>query len=147
VVSRTRCRDSDGSVLLTRRFGQSDLADWGACIAKAPSTRLSVASSVYNVGNYFAGDPFHVTFVSEPDGSLRSLEIMGAEHLAVAVSPAYYERCGDDLGEYGRTVTVLLERELLVLQRLAERASTYFPGYGTDEDTVAEIAFVSGAPL
>ena len=136
------------AVLASRQFLQPNFGDWVRGLTETATTRESIASSVYSVGNCFAGDPFHVTFVAESYGSLRGLELMNGEILAVAVSVEALERFQDRFEASGQSITVLFDDELLALQSLAECASQYFPGYGEDNDeVVAEIAFVSGAPL
>jgi hypothetical protein len=136
------------AVLHSRRFLRPDFGDWVRELTGGATTRASIAGGVYSVGNCFAGDPQHVTFVRETDGSLRGLEMMGAEDLGVAVSAEHFERFRARLDATGQSITVLLGDELLALESLAERASVHFPGYGkNEEEVVAEIAFVSGAPL
>jgi hypothetical protein len=49
-------------------------------------------SSVYSVGNHFAGDPQDVTLQWAQDGEFRGLAVSGAETMAIVTSPDFYEQ-------------------------------------------------------
>ncbi|MGN6588598.1 MAG: hypothetical protein ACTHKT_14185 [Solirubrobacterales bacterium] len=108
---------------------------------------LAPAAFASRLANYFAGDPQHVSFVRESDGSLRGIAIAGAEDFAVAASPGCLERLQDCLEASGQSVTVLVDDELETLLALGERAAPHFPSFrGEEEEGLAEIAYGWGTP-
>jgi hypothetical protein len=132
----------------TRRHLRPDFSDWVRGLTEPASTPARIAGVAYTVGNCFAGDPFHVTFVRELDGSLRGLEVTGAEEYAVAVTLDCLARLQDRLEASGQSVTVLRHDELAALLTLAEQAAPYFPAAPDEQDeVVASIAYCSGSPL
>lgn len=48
--------------------------------------------SVFRAGNWFAGDPQHVTLQWSQDGEFRGMVVDGAENIAIVTTPTYYEQ-------------------------------------------------------